>query len=328
MPNYANVEAVPLSLAVFLASDNYDYNDDPNTISATSLIKPLRQTILSARVPTDGGAVDLAQMVPSRVGSAIHSAFEQAWTQNHKNSLLALGYPPKVIDRILINPTKEDLELNETAIPIYLEQRAHKQVGKYIVSGKFDFVGDGRVEDLKTTSTFTAMNNTNDEKHILQGSLYRWLNPEIITRDEMAIQFLFTDWSKARAIADPKYPQNRFQTRVHVLKSIQETQAYVEHKLAQLNQYWDAPEEDIPLCTDEDLWRSEPVFKYYKNPEKTQRSTKNFATRQEATLKYIEDGSIGIVKEVPGQVTACRYCPAFAACSQKDQLIAAGDLVL
>ena len=90
----------------------------------------------------------------------------------------------------------------------------------------------------------------------------------------------------------------------------------------------DVPESEIPLCTDEDLWRSAPVFKYYKNPVKTNRSTKNFDTRQEAYVRMAEDGGVGIVIEQPGQVTACKYCQAFSVCTQKDDLIAAGDLIL
>ena len=326
MPKYGNVSAVPLSMAVFLACDNYDYNNDPHTISATSLIKPLRQLVLSARVPTEDAVVDLAQMVPSRMGSAIHDAIERAWKENHKTAMAVLGYPAKVIEKVLINPKKEDLF--DGCIPIYLEQRAHRKVGKFTVSGKFDFVGDGRVEDFKSTSTYTAVNNTNDDKYILQGSIYRWLNPTIVTKDEMAIQFIFTDWNRAKAANDPKYPQNRIQQRVLGLKSLPETNAFIERKLSQIEAYWEAPEEELPLCSDEDLWRSEPVFKYYKNPEKTARSTKNFDTKQEAMLRYIEDGSKGIVKEVPGQVTACKYCAAFSVCSQKDQLIKSGDLLM
>lgn len=130
-------------------------------------------------------------MVQSRIGSAIHDAIERAWTTNHVEALSLLGYPNKVIERIRINPDPK--HVTEDIIPVYLEQRANKQVGKYIISGKFDFVGDGRVEDFKSTSTFTAINNTNDEKYILQGSIYRWLNPQLITKDEMAIQFIFTD---------------------------------------------------------------------------------------------------------------------------------------
>lgn len=326
MAQYGNVSAVPLSLAVFLATDTYDHDDDPNTISATSLLKPIRQIVLSARVPQEDAVVDLIQMVASRMGTAIHDAIERSWTENHNTALEALGYPKRVIEKIRINPSKE--ELTDDCIPIYLEQRAYKKVGRFLVSGKFDFVGEGRVEDFKTTSTFTAINNTNDEKYIQQGSIYRWLNPDIITKDEMAIQFIFTDWSKAKAMQDPNYPQNRIQQRVFMLKSVNETQVFVERKLAQIEQYWDADENELPRCTDEELWRSEPVFKYYKNPDKTARSTKNFDNRQDAMLRYIEDGSVGLVKEVPGQVTACKYCPAFSICSQKDELIAAGDLIL
>lgn len=324
MPSYSNTSGVPLSLAVFLATDSYDY--DPDTISATSLIKPLRQIVLTPRVDTSLASVDLINMVSSRMGSAIHDSIERAWTTNHRKALAALGYPQKVIDRVIINP--EPGKLPEGAIPIYLEKRSTRRLGNYVISGKFDFVGEGRVEDFKSTSTFTAINNTNDSKHILQGSIYRWLNPTIITQDEMAIQFIFTDWSSMRAKADPSYPQQRIQQRILPLMSLAETEIYIRTKLSLIDQYLEAEESNIPLCTDEDLWRTAPVFKYYKNPEKTVRSTKNFETRQEALIKLAEDGNVGIVKEQPGQVTACKYCSAFAACTQKDSLILNGDLVL
>ena len=330
MKTYANVSAVPLSLAVFLAVDNYDHDDA--TISATTLIKPLRQIVLSKRVNNDGASIDLIQMIPSRMGSAIHDGIERAWLDNYASAMETLGHPQKIIDRIRINPTPEQLLADKAfgndVIPIYLEQRAQKQVGKYSVSGKFDFVGDGRVEDFKTTSTYTAMNNTNDEKYILQGSIYRWLNPEIVTQDVMAIQFIFTDWSAARARAESNYPQSRIQQRILHLMSIPETDRYVRNKLNQIDEYWDAPEESIPLCSDDDLWRSAPVFKYYKNPEKTTRSTKNFDTKQEAYIRLAEEGGKGLVLEKPGQVTACKYCPAFSACSQKDALTAQGGLLM
>ena len=56
---YANVSEVPLALAVFLASDYYDYNEDQNTISATTLLKPLRQIVLPPRIPQGMGLVNL-----------------------------------------------------------------------------------------------------------------------------------------------------------------------------------------------------------------------------------------------------------------------------
>lgn len=325
---YSNQLDIPLSIAVFLATDWYDYSEDPNEISATTLLKPVRQVILASRVPAEAGIVDISNLVQSRVGTAIHDGVERAWRENYRKALKALGYPERVIDRVRVNPTQEELEMTPDAIPVYIEQRTKKKLGKWTISGKFDLVVDGRVEDVKSTSVFTAMNNTSDEKYSLQGSIYRWLNPEIITKDEIAIQWLFTDWNKLRAMTEPKYPQQRHQQKIFPLLSIQATQAFIERKLNQIEGYWNAPEEEIPLCTDADLWRGEPVFKYYKNPAKTQRSTKNFDTHQEAMLRYIEDGSVGIVKEVPGQVMACKYCPAFPVCTQKDILVAKGELIL
>lgn len=333
MARYGNTSAIPLSLGVFLATDNYDHDSRPNTISVTTLLKPLRQIILGARIPEADVVVDLAAMVNSRMGSAIHDAIERAWTQpfdKFSAVMQSLGYPQRLINNILINPTADAVAASPGCIPVYLEQRKEKTVGKWIVTGKYDFVGDGRVEDFKSTSTYTAINNTNDDKYSWQGSLYRWLNPTIITKDHMAIQWIFTDWSKAKAMQDPKYPQARTQEKLFPLKSLAETQAFVERKLALIDQYWEAKEADIPACNDDDLWRSEPVFKYYKSGDTTAaRSTKNFGSMQEAHHYMHSDGKgIGAIKTVPGQVTACRYCAAFTACSQKDTLIACGDLIL
>lgn len=325
MTQYLNTSQVPLSLAVFLASDSYDHEE--NVISATTLLKPIRQVILSSRIAKEDQSVDLIQMLPSRMGSAIHDAIETSWTTNYDRAMAALGYPKKIIERVIINPNQEE-ELPDWAIPIYLEQRAYKQVGKYRVSGKFDFVGEGFLEDFKTTSAYTYIRGSKDEDFILQGSIYRWLNPKIITRDQMAIQFIFTDWSKAKALADPKYPKQRTVRKVFDLKSVAETERYVQQRLSLIDQYWDAPEHSLPQCTDAELWRSDPVFKYYKNPDKLSRSTKNFDSRQEAYIRLAEDGGKGTVIERPGEVTACKYCSGFSLCSQKDLLIERGELQL
>lgn len=326
MTRYSNTSSVPLSLAVFLATDHYDHNPDPNTISATTLIKPVRQIVLSSRVPESENVVDLTSMVSSRMGTAIHDGIERAWKDNHATALSALGLPKRVISQIRINPKPE--ELQDGIIPVYMEQRSERKVGKYTISGKYDFVGDGRLEDFKSTSVYTAINHTNDEKYSWQGSIYRWLNPKIITQDEMAIQFIFTDWMAAKARADANYPQKRIQQRIIPLKSLQETDAFVLRKIRDIERYWDAHEKDIPLCTDEDLWRSTPEFKYYKNPAKMNRSTKNFDTYQEAHQRFMEDGQAGVVVEKPGKVMACKYCSAFSLCTQKDALVASGDLEL
>lgn len=200
-------------------------------------------------------------------------------------------------------------------------------MGKWTITGKFDFIGEGKVQDFKSTSVWTYKNQVNNSKYIEQGSIYRWLNPKIITQDEMMIHYIFTDWKGGMQKQDPSYPPKRFHTQSFPLFSEQDTHRFIANKLALIEKYWDAPEEDIPLCDDTELWRSEPVFKYYKNPDKLLRSTKNFDNRAEAN-NYRAIQGMGVVIEKPGQVTACKYCNSFAVCSQKDALIASGDLLM
>ena len=323
---YTHTSDVPLALAVFLASDYYDHDSTPYTISTTTLLTPVRQIILPTRISNEDALVSLPDMMSNRMGSAIHDAIERSWLTNYKVAMKGLGYPQRVIDRVAVNPKPN--ELTPDTIPIYLEQRLRKQVGKWTVTGKFDFVGEGRVQDFKTASVWSYMNQVNATKQTQQGSIYRWLDPKLITQDEMDIIHLFMDWKASMVKTDPKYPLQRFRKQTFPLLSVQETDAFIRNKLRLIDMYWDAPEDEIPECDADDLWRSEPVFKYYKNPDKTARSTKNFDTVQEARMRFIEDGSTGLIKEVPGQATACKYCPAFAACSQKDALIATGDLLM
>jgi hypothetical protein len=325
---YTNLDNIPLSVAVWLANDDYDHDNRNNHISATGLLKSVRQTVLSLRVQSSDSAPDVKGLIPSSLGSAIHDNIEHAWVNNYKESLKKLGYPQRVIDLVRVNPKPE--ELTEDTIAVYLEQRSEKEIEGFIVSGKFDFIAEGRVEDFKSTSTYSYTAGNKDEDYILQGSIYRWLNPDLITDDQMAIQFIFTDWSamRARTEKDKGYPQSRLQERRLNLKSIPETEAWIKSKLIQIRTHLNSKDEEIPECTDKELWRKDPVFKYYKNPEKMSRATKNFDNIHEANLRMAQDGGVGIIVEQKGTVGACRYCDAFSVCKQKDKYIESGELQL
>jgi len=320
MTAYTGTSNVPLSVAVFLATDHYDH--DPNTISATRLLKSVRQTVLSNRVAEEDANTELMSLFKSRIGTAIHDGIEKAWLGNYQNAMRLLGHSDELIQRVKVNAT--DLEPED--IPIYMEQRYYKDFEGKRISGKVDFVCNGRLEDFKSTSAYTWSAANKDEDYQLQGSIYRWLAPEIITDNVFAIQFLFTDWKPAFAASDPKYPPNPVMERIIPLLSLEETEQYVRKKLATIEKLHHAADEDIPLCNDSELWRKAPVYKYFKNPAKTNRSTKNFPNSAEAYMRLHEDGNVGIVKEVPGKVIACNYCNAYSVCKQKDSYLANGSL--
>ena len=168
MKTYTNVNEIPLSMAVFLVTDDYD-GESPNefTISVTSLLKSTRQIILSKRLEGDT-LIDISSLISSRMGSAYHKAVEVAWLNNHVNAMKALGTPNKVIDKVVINPT----EVKQGEIPVYLEQRVEKKYGRWTITGKYDLIVNGTLEDIKSTKTYTYMKQTNKDKYALQGSLY------------------------------------------------------------------------------------------------------------------------------------------------------------
>lgn len=321
-----NNTGISLSLAVWLAEDTYDHNADPKYLSATGLLKPTRQIILKARAPYNEIERDISQDVASSSGTAFHEAIERSWKNNYAKSLLKLGYPKDIIERIAINPT----ELKPDTIPVYMEIRSVKEISGYKVGGKFDFVGEGILEDFKSTGVYSYMQGNKDQDYILQGSIYRWLNPEIITSDVMKIQFIFTDWSKLRSMIekDKGYPQQRVLTHKLKLMSIEDTEHWIKEKIADITKFLKVPEDQLPECTREELWQKPSVFSYYKDPNKRTRATRNFDAYNLAYERYILDGSVGVIVEKKGQVRACEYCGGFDLCTQKDAYIADGSLII
>lgn len=320
---------ISLLLAVWLIDDNYDYTSgaaasaeaEKPYISVTTLMRPLKQIILAGRVPVEKVNEDVADYVARGLGNSIHDGIEKAWTHNYQRNLAKLGVPQQVIDRVRVNPTDEERVAMPDMIPVYLEQRGFREFGGYVIGGKFDAVAEGHVEDNKSTSAYGWVFGTRDEENQLQGSLYRWIDAvrEIprITEDFMRVNYIFTDWQKVLARSNPDYPQKRVEYKDIPLLSLADTELFVRAKLAAIKANKDKPEAEIPECTDEELWRSDPAFKYYANPAKTDgRSTKNFKSLAEAN-KYMAEQGKGVVKTVPGEVKRCGFCAAAPICQQR-----------
>jgi len=322
---YTNKNNVSLPLAVWLMRDDYDYDSRTNVISATSLLKPTRALVLKMQHSEVDKEVDITDLVPSRMGSAIHAIAEQAWTDrgNVSKAMSALG-TSKLGEITIINPDKP---VKENEIPVYVEQRHETEVGDYIISGKYDLVIDGTLSDYKSTSVWTYIFDSNALKYTQQGSIYKWLAPDRITDNKIDIQFIFTDWSGSNAARDSKYPQSRVLTKSYPLWSTDQTDKFIKDKLTDIKGLLDKPQEDLPECTSEELWESQTKYKYFKNPN-AQRATKVFDNMQEADQRLSDDGMVGIVKTIRGEVKACRYCEVSGICQQAKNLVQQGRLVL
>ena len=314
---------VPLLIAVWLLNDNYDYDGRPNTISATALIKPLKKFILGKRVKKEDMSIDVSDLMASALGSAIHDSIEAVWKDDAKRTdgLTKLGVPAEVQKLIVINPTEEHLKDNPDCIPLYFEQRAEREFQGWNITGKYDQVADGRVQDAKSTGVFSFMKGNKDMDYTLQLSILKWLNLDKVTDPVGQINFIFTDWQSFRARQDPNYPEKRFESKEFTLMSNEAVEHYISNRLNDLKKYMDAPESDIPECTREDLWQDEPVYKYYSDPTKVAsggRATKNFTDPDEANRFMMEKGK-GVVITVEASPKACGYCDGFEICKQRER---------
>lgn len=321
MSKYTNDTGIPLSLAVWLAMDEYEHTSDPYTISATSLLKPTRELILGLQNSSNSKSEDISNRISSRFGSDLHAGLEKAWKHHYQQAMLELGYPQSLVDRMVINPT----ELTPNCVPVYVEERVKKQLGKWTITGQFDLIIDGELNDLKSTGVYTYIKQTNTDKYIKQCSIYRWLNPEKVTKEYFNILYAFTDWSNLEYIKNKEYPATRVLVQKYNLLSLSEIESFIRTKLQQLEYLIDKPQSELPRCTPDELWMNDPpVFKYYKNPLNKSRSTKNFDNEFDAQQLLAKDGFVGEVVKVMPTPKACSYCSVREICDQAKEYFEQG----
>ena len=302
---YTNRSEVPLALAVMLATDTYDYDPTPNLISASSILKPLKSLIISKRIKVP--PIDIMDIHKARMGTAIHDAVERAW-KDPSRALALLGYPPELAETIIES--------------FHSEVRTKRDLGEYIISGKFDFCINGRIQDIKTTGTFNFVKGSNIEAYRKQLSIYKWLNPTIATADEGDILYWFPDW-KAYEAAKPTYPHYPILGRSYLL-----TPNIEEWLINRLNTYEDLSKSDnLPDCTKEELMQDDSIWQYFANPDKRTKATKNFNNAEDAHTWCAAKGK-GVVLEKKGRPIYCKWCPARTACSQAETYLDNGELIL
>lgn len=333
-PNITNRSNLGLTMALWLATDTYDHDpedapkDEIPIVSATELLKPTKALVLGHRVPQDQNNVDLQDLVASRIGQAIHQAIEDAFDPRSRDKFLTkIGTANRVKNCMRVNPSLEQLKKDPSLIPVFLEKRAYRQVttsnGTVVwISGKFDQVLNGRIEDNKVVGVYKYMKMDDSEhsEYAIQQSIYRWLNPEIITSSVGCVNFIFKDWKRGEVSRIKGYPTEQVMEMPLELMSLEDTEKFIIKKLDDiLMNVQQSHEKNMTRCTDEELWRDDPVHKYYKNPEtakKNGRSTKNFDSYADA-VAHKQKAGVGVVVTKPGEVRRCNYCAAAPLCTQR-----------
>ena len=271
---YTNEFNLPERIFRWLIADEYDYQ--PGTISATTLIAPARAWALKQRHPDDL-TVDCSTLIASRYGTAIHDSLEKVGVFNNGD---------------------------------FVEQRFFAEFMGFTICGKMDAVICGVIHDNKSTSVWKFVHGEFDD-YVKQLSIYRWLlyKNAIPTADHAFIDFFFTDWKKSDAAKGGNYPPLRYQEQRIELMSIDDTEAYIADRLYEFA----FAQSCLPECTPEELWQTDNKWAVYKGNSKL-RAFRLCDSAEEAGIAAAECG--GTVEARPGKVKRCAYCIVSQFCDQ------------
>lgn len=294
MAGTLTINNVALPVAIWLKRDDYDYSPDSKVFSATELLKPTKQIVLTRRLRVQGQlANELEDNFFSARGSCIHAAIESAVSQALTEDGMLVGAE----------------ELGK--VDIKMETRSKRELEGFTISGKFDMLINNHLYDFKNTSLYSYKEDSRKEEYRWQMSIYRWLNPEIIKGDSFTICFILQDWRNAnKDEIDSPVPFREYE-----FYSLEETEQMLRDKIKELKDNLELEEKAITQCKEEELWLTPIVYKYYSSTLST-RASKNFTSALEANA-YLKEKGKGVLLKTGGEAMRCKYCEARDICSSQ-----------
>jgi hypothetical protein len=229
---------------------------------------------------------DVADMVWSIFGSAVHSILEHGKDDNH-----------------------------------IVEQRLHAQVNGWNISGAVDLQIDSeagtQIRDYKTTSAWAVMNEKAEWEQQL--NIYAWLveivrNVKVI---DLGIVAIIRDWSRRDALTRDSYPEAPIKELPIKLWTMDERMAFISDRI-ELHSACDFALEtgdDLPPCTPSEMWEKPAVYAVRKKGGVRAKSL--HSTQEEADEALAALGKDYELDLRPGERTRCaNFCPVNQWCDQ------------
>ena len=216
----------------FLSQDFYDGEEAKGTLSATTLLDPIRKIILKERYK-DEITEESVDRLWSLYGSAVHAVLERA----------------------------EGEIAGKKVVPI---QRLYAKVFGEIISGKYDLILEDKLYDFKVTSAWSIAYKSKYKDYATQLSIYRWLywkSKGIELNKKGHILAILRDWNKSNLIKKgyPKTPIVEIKIDLIPFSIIEDQ---IKNRVVQIQNQRKLEEKDIQECTDSERWLN---FKTGKN---------------------------------------------------------------
>lgn len=251
------------------------YSANPKHYSATTLLKGIKEIILSKR--HDGETEqDVSDMIWLLLGTAVHSVLERQ--------------------------TEGANEIKE--------ERLTKEFGDYTLSGQFDLYNaeTKTITDYKTASVWKIIYGDYSDwrKQLL---IYAYLLREIGFQVEKAeIVAVLKDHSKRDAKLKAEYPKLPVEVVKFTFtdKDFEDIEKFIIGKFAEIKKYENASDDEIPECTAEERWNSGDKYAVMKNGRKT--AVRVFDNEEDAKSYMATNGGDYIEKRLGEDKKCSEYC--------------------
>jgi hypothetical protein len=263
------------------------YSKGAAHLSVTQLINSPKIVALTKKFEAELEQ-DVADMVWSIFGSAIHNILEHGKDENH-----------------------------------LVEERIHSMVDGWKISGAVDLQvvddqGGISIRDYKTTSVWAVMNEKIEWEQQL--NIYAWL-VDTVKEDfhvtDLGIVAIIRDWSRRDAARNPDYPQAPVKELPIKLWPYEERKEFVQSRITSHSACEFSMEtgEDLPPCTPEEMWEKPTTWAIKKVGGVRAKSVHD---TEESMLKALEIAGPAYEIEVrPGSRTRCEsFCPVNTYCQQ------------
>jgi len=254
-------------------------------LSVTQLINSPKIVALT-KVFEDEIEQDVADMVWSIFGTAVHKVLEHGKDENHR-----------------------------------IEERLHASIDGWDISGAIDLQiiqADGiAIRDYKTTSAWAVMNEKAEWEQQL--NIYAWLVETVKKTKvtDVGIVAIIRDWSRRDAANKEGYPEAPIKELPIKLWSYEERQRFVQDRISKHSECEFAMETDqpMPLCTEEEMWEKPTSWAVKKTGGLR---AKSVHYTQEDAEDALEKAGKGYEIEVrPGERVRCaNFCPVKHRCEQ------------
>lgn len=280
-----NKHNVPQTLMA-LATKEY-YTKGKADFSVTEIISPPRIQRLRKK-HFDEIEEDVADMLWSLLGSALHVVAERGQTENH-----------------------------------ITEERLNTEIDGVTLSGAIDLqktTDSGTViTDYKFTSAWAIRQDKFEWE--AQQNIYAWLVTRVKKETVSSIQIcaMIRDWSRREAAYKPDYPPAPIQVLELNLWPLERTEAYIMerlqmHRLAKVADDWG---DALPECTDDERWMRTTQYAVKREGRKT--AIRVLDSEEEA--KELAEKEKGFVEIRKGEAIRCanNFCRVNQWCSQFNQ---------